>query len=109
MKISKDGMTIIVSARGPGLKLRDVKPGDVFRFANGSPLNLYVMGQDESYFFLTGSEEFTGRGANSARVVIYPNAEMELGEECYTQEALESATKMVEVKLGDQLTPVLGA
>lgn len=84
MKITRAGTTVIDSDESERRwKLREVKPGQVFRFAAGNEKNLYIMGAGRTYFGLNQDTVYgcENEMKGNAAIVIYPDATLELGDE----------------------------
>jgi hypothetical protein len=83
VKITKQGTTLVDTEDNKHRwRMRDLRPGDVFRYAAGKDDNIYVMGEDRCIFLLTTNARYgSERNGPNSFVVKYPNATLELGEE----------------------------
>lgn len=87
MKLRKDGIEVDTRVPANHLKVKDLQPGDVFRFKRGHQDNVYIVGADKSHFLIpTSCEFFSDRYKDNSLVCLYPNAMLDLGEEVCTKE-----------------------
>lgn len=77
-----DGIVVDTTTSDRQLQLRDVKPGQVFRYLRGNESNLYIMGRHGRTFHINGSVAYDGNiNARHTPVIVYPDATIELGDE----------------------------
>lgn len=82
MKIISSTGEIIKDTSEKVLRLKDLEPGDVFRYRRGHESNIYILGEGGVIFHLSGSRKYTiNRLHMSSPVIWYPHADLILGEE----------------------------
>ena len=87
MKITSESGSLQTRRPKDALRLNDLQPGDVFRFAKGAAHNIYIM-SDESHFHINGASEYHDFGHNPY-VILYPDAELTLGSPISTLSELD--------------------
>jgi hypothetical protein len=84
MRITKQGTTVLdTNELQNHIKLKDLRAGDVFRFAAGHEKNIYLKKASSYVQLSTGNEfdDYQGSRKTDALVIVYPHAVLELGAE----------------------------
>lgn len=87
--VDRDGSELVTTDLPEDqLRLRDVQPGQVFKYLRGKDHNIYLMGQDHETFLMSVGRvyyEVPSSGTLMAPVIIFPLALMNLGDPAATR------------------------
>ena len=86
MKIVNKHGEVLIDTEDKFLQIKDLEPGDVFRYVRGADHNIYVIGRNNDIFHLSGSSRYSIDRNAFSPVIWYPDAHLVLGDNEVTGE-----------------------